>query len=162
MKRIRYSRNLSDTCLVNVYRDVYEGKIKRRRNPRPIRPTHVVPVYLLRRTIFKAEEGETIMTPVINIGLNVKGVETLTPLKVLEALRAVGIEPARFGVKQSNTEKTLVIEARKALTEETGLLVASRLEQDAIAQVDSHGHGELFGPKAKEWGPFNPEYFLTL
>ena len=25
MKRIRYSRNLSDTCLVNVYRDTYEG-----------------------------------------------------------------------------------------------------------------------------------------
>jgi len=36
-------------------------RIEGRRNPRSIRASHVVSMYLLRRTIFKAEERETIM-----------------------------------------------------------------------------------------------------
>ncbi len=32
---------------------------------------------------------------------------------------------------------------------------------EAIAQHDGH-QGELYGPMADAWRPFNPEYFLTF
>lgn len=40
MTRIKYSRNLSDVCLVNVYRDTYEGK-------RRIKQEHILTVEYL-------------------------------------------------------------------------------------------------------------------
>jgi len=102
------------------------------------------------------------MNPVINIGLNVNGVRELTATEILKVLRTDGVQVIRWEVKESNTELTLVAEIEQNLTEWKGWAIAVALRQDAIAQVDSHGHGELFGPKAKEWGPFNPDYFLTL
>ena len=76
-------------------------------------------------------------------------------------------------VKQSASEPTLVI--RGVITREDRLSqykfrlflfrLSVALSQDCIAAVfEPHGKlpvGELIGPKADAWGPFNPDFFLN-
>jgi hypothetical protein len=41
--------------------------------------------------------------------------------------------------------------------------IAAMLDQDAIAQYDlAECEGDLVGPNASVWGPFDPEYFKLL
>jgi hypothetical protein len=76
----------------------------------------------------------------------------------------------RYRVADSATEPTLILGL--SLGGDTWRIVQAleslcqQLKQEAIAAyvVGRHGveGGFLAGPKAQEWGPFNPEYFLKL
>lgn len=77
------------------------------------------------------------------------------------ALRLAGVHVLSSAVLASDTEPTLVADILPALSAERAHLIADALEQEAIAQrVD--GVGELHGPAARLWRPFNPAYFLDL
>ncbi len=68
----------------------------------------------------------------------------------------------RYGFKVSNTELTLLVEHDCKGDVQRYTWLANSLQQDCIAVFNPEsGHGELFGHKAKEWGAFNPEYFLS-
>ena len=56
------------------------------------------------------------------------------------------------------TENTLVISTNRTLTDTEMLQLAIELEQEAIPQRTGRS-GQLYGPKAAEWGDFNPEFF---
>lgn len=98
----------------------------------------------------------------INIGLYAAGCPTLvSPRLVLWALRQQGVAVLRYVVKPSSTEPTFVGELGRPLTREEGYRLSVLLCQEAIAQ-QADGQGELLGPMAKEWGPFDPNLFLTF
>lgn len=95
----------------------------------------------------------------LNIGLNVTDGEPNTVEQVLSVLKAAGIEPERYEVKQSGTEPTLI--ARIPATDDAILAqISDTLKQDAIAVRNPDGTGKLLGPRAAAWGEFNPEFFL--
>jgi hypothetical protein len=98
-------------------------------------------------------------TQVWNIGLNVKGGEPLSTEQVLSTLRNAGLDPEQYEVKQSDTEPTLVAVLPET-DDETVEQVARELSQEAIAVQNADGSGKLLGPRAAEWGDFNPEFFL--
>lgn len=99
---------------------------------------------------------------IVNIGLKIDATgETMPVERAVAALEAAGVKLTRQEVRQSNTESTLVAALDRPLTPEEATRVSEVLLQDAIAQRVGQS-GELFGPKADEWGPFNPEYFLEL
>ena len=97
----------------------------------------------------------------VNIGLATNDGKGVTSEQVRAALDSTGVSIVRDAVRQSGTEPTFVAELSRALSDEEAAGVSWLLDQEAIAQcVD--GAGELHGPKAANWRPFNPEYFLTL
>ncbi len=96
-----------------------------------------------------------------NIGLNVTDKEPNTVEHVLSTLKAAGIEPDRYEVKQSGTEPTLVAQIPKT-DDATVAKISDALSQDAIAVQNPDGSGKLLGPRAAAWGDFNPEFFLPL
>lgn len=99
----------------------------------------------------------------VNIGLaDPNGGENLDPAAVLQALRDVGAEVEVFNVFSSDTEPTLVAKIKQALTKEQGDKVSEMLGQEAIAQRTDDEKGQLFGPMAEKWGPYNPSYFVTV
>jgi len=79
---------------------------------------------------------------------------------IAEALKCVrGIRD--IAVRRSATEPTVVIQFEQVADSLTKLSTA--LDQDCIAVYDDEtGTGELYGDKAEQWAPFNPEYFLTI
>ena len=96
----------------------------------------------------------------INIGLH-RNTGGIIPAPVaLNALRR-GAEILRWRVVESDSEPTLTAEIRGDVDGEFLLALCDELSQDCIAVIDSLG-GTLIGPKADEWGPFNPAYFFTL
>lgn len=97
----------------------------------------------------------------VNIGLNVNDGTTITPDEARAALKAAGVKIESDAVHQSNTESTLVAKLDRPLTEKEAVAVSTALRQEAIAQHDGKA-GELYGPKADAWRPFNPDYFLGL
>jgi len=98
----------------------------------------------------------------VNIGLaDPKGGHNLEPSVVLKALAEVGAEVQASMVASSDTEPTLVIKVKQALTKEQGDRLSEALGQEAIAQRTDDEKGSLFGPMADKWGPFNPEHFVT-
>lgn len=99
---------------------------------------------------------------IVNIGLNVGAEQGITPEQVLAALQARGLTVSRWEVQQSNTESTVVAALDRELTKEEGDAISVELKQEAIAVRRRDGSGMLFGPKAAEWGPYNPEYFLMF
>lgn len=96
----------------------------------------------------------------VNIGLDVPGGGRLTPEEAAAVLERVGARPIRMTVAQSDTEPTLIAELERALTPEEAHDVSVALRQEAIAQVDETGRGELYGPMADNWRPFNGDYFI--
>lgn len=98
----------------------------------------------------------------LNIGLHVKGSERLEEREVVRALFSAGVEVLCYQTRQSASEPTLVAWINRALSADEAFLLAVALKQEAIAQQIEDGSGELFGPMADEWGPFNPDFFLTL
>lgn len=99
----------------------------------------------------------------VNIGLaDPNGGENLDPAAVLQALRDVGAEVEVSNVFSSDTEPTLVAKIKQALTKEQGDKVSEMLGQEAIAQRTDDEKGQLFGPMAEKWGPYNPSYFVTV
>lgn len=101
------------------------------------------------------------MSAILNIGLHVEGELTLTHSDVLRAVCGEGVSILACRVCQSTTEPTLVIEVDRPLNANEGYFIAVTLRQDCIAQWHN-GVGELFGPKAQEWGPFNKDFFIFL
>lgn len=83
--------------------------------------------------------------------------------KVHEAAHAKGTElTAVFavGCDAPDTPRTFTI-ARHRFAR-----VSEELRQDCIAVMVYPQHGDpfgaLYGPKAAEWGPFNPDYFINI
>ena len=99
----------------------------------------------------------------LNIGLStkeVKGGGLLTEDVVLSALAKLGLNVDSMPVHPSDTEPTAVPAIDRPLTQEEGDDLSARLNQEAIVQRMPDGSGMLFGPKADEWGPYNPAYFV--
>ena len=114
-----------------------------------------------RMAVYATEAGFGVGAQV-NIGLaDPQGGSDLSPAQVIEALRAVGAEVEVSHVYSSDTEPTLVVKIKQALTKEQGDQVSEMLGQEAIAQRTDDEQGQLFGPMAEQWGPYNPAYFVT-
>ena len=108
----------------------------------------------------------------INVGLVVgmgETAETLTPEFVLAEIEKLGVKVGRNNVVDASyehngetiNETTLVAELDRALTPAEVERLAINTKQQAIPQrVD--GVGSLYGPKAAEWGGFNPHEFREL
>jgi hypothetical protein len=64
-------------------------------------------------------------------------------------------------VMQSTSEQTSVIVLDCYVDDALLLVLCEQLQQDAIAAFDTvEGTGRVVGPRASEWGEFNPDYFL--
>lgn len=121
-------------------------------------------------TFREAEPGETpgedrrgertANQAVVNIGLNTNDGTGISAEEAISVLRELGVEVQSSAIGQSDTEPTLIASLSRPLTPEEGHQVSERLRQEAIAQQVGET-GDLFGPKAEAWGPFNPDYFLT-
>lgn len=96
-----------------------------------------------------------------NIGLHVNDGSTITTQDVMSALKAAGADIIESAVHQSATEPTMVVSLAKAMTREQAEGVAKALRQEAIAQL-AVGEGNLFGPMAKAWEPFDAKQFIML
>lgn len=106
-------------------------------------------------------------TFILNIGLNSpKG--AIPAEQARQALRAYGFSILREALLESDTEPTLVAEVATGFATPLTVLqllyqVSEELKQDCIAVYREYTlGGALIGPRAAEWGPFNPEYFLLL
>lgn len=105
------------------------------------------------------------MSFILNIGLKTNTGEQLNATDTLAAVEAAGFKVTAQSLEFSNTELTLVLLC-------SGHMGAYRikiehlcdvLKQDCIAAYDmARKYGDLIGPKAAEWGEFNPEFFLLL
>lgn len=110
------------------------------------------------------------MQVLLNIGLESKTLGKIAPVTAISAARLNGLTVTRTAVVQSDTEPTLVLEVTMHghdSVENTRTLrrLAEDLGQDCIAvycQVPIANFGALVGPRAAEWGPFNPEFFFLL
>jgi hypothetical protein len=106
-----------------------------------------------------AKTGKSAAT--VNIGLKIGETGRLDPQEAIAALEELGIAINEQGILQSATEDTLVAGLSRPLTADEATALSARLQQDAIAQKVGKS-GELYGPKAAEWGPFNDDFFLQL
>jgi hypothetical protein len=98
----------------------------------------------------------------INIGLAVNGGPCVDCDRALNLLWTLGgVRVCNKALLWSDTEPTLVVETDKPLYPLAALEIAKALRQDAIAQFDGR-EGQLYGPNALAWGPFDPGQFLTL
>ncbi len=98
----------------------------------------------------------------VNIGLvDPKGGPNLKPEDVLAAMREIGAEVEASTIFTSDTEPTLVVKINGILSKEQGDRLSEMLGQEAIAQRTDDEKGQLFGPMAEKWGPYNPDYFVT-
>jgi hypothetical protein len=111
----------------------------------------------------KAAEAVKVMPKnsdtLINVGLNTNDGVGITRTQVEAALRDMDILVVKGDVHASNTEPTFAAKITRPLTPEEANKLSVTLKQEAIVQVHN-GKGELYGPQAKNWGPFNPDYFL--
>ncbi len=102
------------------------------------------------------------VAPVLNIGLATRDGGSITAKQALDVLRwQLGRTVLDWTVAQSATEPTLVAEIDAKLSPLEGEHLAERLRQDCVAQFDGF-NGQLYGPNAEAWGPFNPAYFLLF
>lgn len=103
---------------------------------------------------------------ILNIGLiRADNKLPLNPLFVEQYLSHIGLDVREFKIFQSDSEPTAVVVIRTTGNQPVFAsqlrTISEFLKQDAIAFYSPHtGRGELFGPKADAWGPFNPQYFL--
>lgn len=86
---------------------------------------------------------------------------------VIHALRAAGFKVQASKLLQSDTEPTLAARVLFCghMTDFNQVLhdLSASLQQDCIAVYNPiTGQGELIGPRAAKWGPFNPEFFFLL
>jgi hypothetical protein len=97
----------------------------------------------------------------VNIGMDIPGGGKLTEKQINAALKKAGVKVLDRKLHQSDTEMTSVLQLDRPLTKKEANEVSTALKQESIAQFTERHGGELYGPKAAEWGPFNPDYFLT-
>ena len=98
---------------------------------------------------------------IINIGLARKGKSNLTPKYVIDALHHIGVRIYRHEVKRSHTEDTFCAVIATPIASDVAYDLSEKLGQDCIAQRVGEV-GSLFGPRAAEWAPFNPEHFILI
>ena len=114
------------------------------------------------------------MEVILNIGLNgvpqeVDNVYSFgrkipTLETALTSVKCLNFKVIASAVVESDTEPTLVVRATHA----GDVLVctnwlAEKLNQDCIAvYIPSKNEGHLYGPRASDWGDFNPEFFFML
>jgi hypothetical protein len=101
------------------------------------------------------------MRNLINIGLHSNRGGLISVPRALTQIRRLGGRVQRYTVHESDSEPTLVAELAEGIAGDALEALSEALEQDCVAYVDSLG-GALYGPKADQWGPFNPAFFLTL
>lgn len=110
--------------------------------------------------------------PLLNVGLDVgAGARTMkiNPSTARMIIERTGAKILRSNVVASTythedkeiTENTLVAELDRPLTETEANEVAKLAQQEAIGQRSPDGN-MLYGPKAKEWGAFDPTQFVLL
>jgi len=95
----------------------------------------------------------------VNIGLDTNDGKGITRKEALDALKRAGVKIKVDEIRKSKTEQTLVATLDRALTPEEAHKVAVELKQEAIAQKVGDA-GELYGPGAEAWKPFNKKFFL--
>lgn len=87
-------------------------------------------------------------------GLNTVDQTLAEALKYLQGIQDVA-------VRQSASEPTVIIRFQRAVDNLNK--IATALDQDCVAVYDDEtGTGELYGDRASDWAPFNPEYFLNI
>lgn len=99
------------------------------------------------------------MTALVNVGLDRPDGGINTVRETLDVL-AERVPVGRWIVRESATEPTVVAEVL-GIDRLAAEYISERLAQDCIAVLTADG-GYLAGPKAAEWGPFDPAYFLTF
>jgi hypothetical protein len=98
---------------------------------------------------------------ILNIGHNVNGLPALDRSHVTIALYPLRHHMESHEVMQSTSEQTSVIVLDCYVDDALLLVLCEQLQQDAIAAFDTaEGTGRVVGPRASEWGGFNPDYFL--
>lgn len=106
---------------------------------------------------------------VVNIGLNVGDQYNALPVDdIKRKLNSVGIEAVRERTRiptvaeaARGEEPTWIAELSRPLTPVEAETLAKVLKQEAIPQRVGDV-GEMYGPKADAWGPFNPTYFKEV
>lgn len=115
---------------------------------------------ILRKLVGGVDNSSPARRAVVNIGLDIPGGGRLAPEEVLATLSRYNVRPVRSMLAQSDTEPTLVLELDRPLNADEATELSAVLRQEAIAQVDDRGNGDLFGPGADKWKPFNADYFI--
>ena len=102
------------------------------------------------------------MNYLLNIGMDRNDGTANTDGQLMMALlRADIIHMGEVSYVQSNTERTAVVQMEKEPNAFQVEYLCQLLGQESIALYRmSEGTGVLYGPKAEEWGPFNPDYFM--
>lgn len=104
---------------------------------------------------------------ILNIGLKSDTLGDISVELAKQMLWAADLLIKSETVLQSDTEPTLVVRVTSingpSFTLANLRQLAIDLGQDCIAVYrPKTGGGALIGPKAAEWGPFNPAYFFLL
>jgi hypothetical protein len=105
------------------------------------------------------------MSYLINIGLQRAGKPDLTEDQVRTALRTLGFDVFNASIAPSQTELTMIVEVYGHFTNwfQDLMKLSIALNQDCVAVFSYASRtGMLIGPKAAEWGEFNPDYFMTI
>jgi hypothetical protein len=99
----------------------------------------------------------------LNFGLNRNdGKGEVDAMRLVRDLHYFGMSPVLLGTPKSDTEPTAVISVKHRPTGTMVDYLCDRYAQDCFAvYCPSTGTGELVGPKAAEWGEFNPAYFIV-
>lgn len=105
------------------------------------------------------------MKLILNIGLDVKATSQIAAHVAAQIVVANDFRIERQVTIQSDTEPTLVVEVQvfdfPALAWQKLKQVAIDLDQDCIAAYNPQtGKGALIGPRAADWGDFNPAFFI--
>ena len=102
------------------------------------------------------------MNYILNIGMDRNEGPANTDGQLMVALlRSDIIHMGEVSYVQSNTERTAVVQMEKEPHAMKVEHLCELLGQESIALYRmSDGTGVLYGPKAEEWGPFNPDYFM--
>ena len=96
----------------------------------------------------------------LNIGLSTQDGGSISPQVAIRELTKLGVGVNDVSVKQSPTEPTLIASLERPLDPNEAHDLSATLRQGSIAQYTKKG-GELYGPDASQWRPFNPDLFLT-
>lgn len=99
---------------------------------------------------------------ILNVGLSteeVAGGGQIDEAAVRQRLADIGVTVDAVDLHQSDSELTAVVQINRPLTQAEADALSAALQQEAIVQVVD-GQGTMFGPKAEEWGPYNPDYFV--
>src|SRR5574343_539254 len=140
------------------------------------------PIPVMTEADIEAEAGDPVVrenklqdnptAPLLNIGLDVGAGDRkmkINPSTARMLIERTGAKITRSNVVESTyTHKgeqvigrTLVAELDRPLNETEATKLAELAQQEAISQRNN-GDNNLFGPKASEWGAFDPTQFVLL